>query len=164
MCLQFCEVERKREPATVERLADDRASAPIAMADDQPLIGQKIERMANRDPSNSEFANEVLKGWQPIAGLPFAARDPPSQDGGHSTIRGNAETLSTTRGKWSLGRPRALYRSLGQHLLRVTRDQLALRRFAIHIALLPPRVDNSTAYDSWQRHISESPQLRTRNR
>ena len=69
--LEFIEIEREREPASIERLGDDGTAAPVAVPGDQALLREQIQGMPNGNAPDVELLHEGIEGRQAIAGLPF---------------------------------------------------------------------------------------------
>ena len=60
VCLEFIEIEREGEPAPIERLADHRTAAPIAVPGNRSLpSASKSKRMPNGDAADVELFHQA---------------------------------------------------------------------------------------------------------
>lgn len=91
------EVEREREPSTVERMGNDRAAPSVAIAGDEAFVGQEVEGVAHRHSPDTELFHQRVERWQTIAGLPFARRDAASENRCDAPIGGDAQAPASLR-------------------------------------------------------------------
>src|SRR5262245_22082579 len=92
--LELVEIEREREPSSIEWLADDGTAAPIPVSGDRAFLGEQVQGMPNRDAPNAQFLHQGVECRQMIARLPLDAGNSPAEHGGQTPVGRYAGALA----------------------------------------------------------------------